>query len=138
MKFVRCVVAGAVGFLVGGAAGFTLSYVFISTPLQQVLGPRYSEFDFIGVYAVTVLAALLACVAATFAAAGNLTKLRSTFHARNLLWLVLAPILILFVLTIAVSGEWAWGGLIHVSACLGILAGAGMALLFKRTANCKT
>jgi len=107
------------------------------TPLQQVLGTRHSEFDFIGVIGVTVVAALIACVAATYAGVGSLNKLRSAFQIRNLLALVLAPMLVALVLTFAVSGEWAWLGLIHLSACLGILAGAGSALLIRRDSNTK-
>lgn len=107
------------------------------TPLQQVLGPRYSEFDFFGVILVTVFAAFIACVAATYAGVGTLNKLRSTFQTRNLLALVLAPMLVALVLTFAVSGEWVWLGLTHLSACLGILAGAGSALLVRRDSNTK-
>ena len=129
MTFIRCVVASIVCFLVGGATVCALSCLFISTPLQQVLGPRYSEFDFFGVIGVTVFASLIACVAATVAAAGSLVRLRSTFQTRNLLVLVLVPMLIAFVFAFTVSGEWAWLGLIHLSACLGILAGAGSVLL---------
>ncbi len=137
LRFIRGVLAGVVGFLVGGASGFATSYIFIVTPLQQVLGMQYSEFDFFGVTGVTVFTALIACVAATYAGVGALTKLRSTFQTRNLLALVLAPMLVAIVLTFAVSGEWAWLGLIHLSACSGILAGAGSALLIGRDSNTK-
>jgi hypothetical protein len=98
---------------------------------------RFSEFDFFGVIGVTVFAALIACVAATYAGGGTLNKLRSTFQTRNLLALMLVPMLVALVLTFAVSGEWAWLGLIHLSACLGILAGAGSTLLIRRDSTTK-
>lgn len=107
------------------------------TPLQQVLGPRYSEFDSIGVIGATVLAALIAGVAGALAAAQSLNKLRSTFRARNLRRLLVAPMLVAIILTFTVSGEWAWLGLIHLSACLGIFAGAISAMLVHRAANTK-
>lgn len=115
-----------------------LSYIFITTPLQKVLGPRYSEFDVFGVIAVTFFSTLIAWVGATVAAAVSHERLRSTFGTRNLFVLVVAPALVLLVLTFGISGEFAWLGLIHVSSCSGILAGAGSSLLFDRTANEET
>ena len=137
MTIIRCVVAGVSGCLAGGASGCALSFLFISTPLQQVLGPRASEFNLFGVIGVTVFAALIASVASIVGAAGSLDRLRSTFQTGNLLSLVLAPTLIALVLTFAVSGEWAWPGLIYLSTCLGILAGAGSALLVSGAATAK-
>jgi ABC-type transport system involved in cytochrome c biogenesis permease subunit len=135
LKFVQCVVASFLGLVAGGATGYGLSFVFIVTPLQRVLGPRYQEFDIFGVIGVTVFAAVIASVGATVAAAQVTSKLRSTFTNRNLFTLVLAPTLFAFVLTFSVAGEIAWLGLAYLSACSGILAGAGLVLLMRRTAN---
>jgi hypothetical protein len=135
LQILRCIVAGFLGLVAGGVTGYGLSYVFIITPLQRVLGPRYAEFDVFGVIGVTVFGALIACVGATVAAAQSANTIRSTFTTRNLIRLVLAPILVALVLTLSVSGELAWLGLIYLSACSGILAGAGSALLMNRFAN---
>jgi hypothetical protein len=137
MTFIRCIIAGTVGFLVGGVSGCVASSIFISTPLQRIMGQRFAEFDFLGVIGVTVGGALVAGVAATVAAAARYERIRSTFEARNLLVLMLAPTLVLVLLTFTVSGEWAWLVLIHLSACLGILAGAGCALFIRRAASSK-
>jgi|SaaInlStandDraft_1057018.scaffolds.fasta_scaffold63185_2 hypothetical protein len=59
LTFIRCLVAGVTGLVVGGVSGFALSFIFIITPLQRVLGSRYSEFDIFGVIGVTIFAALL-------------------------------------------------------------------------------
>ena len=135
MRVLRYLAAGLLGSVVGGATGLALSCIFVATPLQKVLGPRYSEFDAFGVIGVTLLSALIACVGATVAAAVSPNRLRATFKTRNLFALIVAPALVALVLTFVISGEWAWLGLIHVSSCLGILAGAGSALLFDRAAN---
>lgn len=135
--FVRCIIAGAVGFLVGGASGWSTSYIFFHTPLQRVFGPRFTDFDFMGAIAVTVLAAISSGVAAAVGAAGSHERIRSTFEARNLLTLVFAPALVIAVLSLTVSGEWAWLGLIHLSTCAGVLAGTGCALFIRRTAKSK-
>ena len=137
MTFIRGIVAGAVGFLVGGVSGCVASSIFISTPLQRIMGQRFTEFDFLGVFGVAVSAALVAGVAASVAAAASHQRIRSTFEARNLLAIVLAPALVIVVLTFTVSGEWEWLGLIHQSACSGILAGAGCALFVYRTVSSK-
>jgi len=66
------------------------------------------------------------------AAAESAAKSRSTFRVRNLLTLVLSPILAEFVLSITVNSGWGWMIVLHLSACLGILAGAVSATIFRR------
>ncbi len=135
--FLRCLVAGLVGLLVGAGSGFGISFVFIITPLQKILGPRYSEFDFFGVIGVTIFAALIAFIGATISAARSKQNLAATFRPRNLLAWVLAPLAATVVLTFAVDREWVWFGLIHLASCCGIFAGAGAAMFFYPHENAK-
>ena len=64
-RVLRSFSAGLLGSVAGGATGCGLSYVFIITPLQKVLGPRFMEFDMFGVILVTFVSALIAWVGAT-------------------------------------------------------------------------
>lgn len=132
-KLLRVALSAIVGLISGGGSGFVLSFLFVLTPLQRVLGPRYSEFDFFGVIGVTVLGAVIACVGAAIAGLRSAERLRAAFRTRNLFTLVLVPAVSILVLTLSIDGEWAWLGLIHLSACLGILAGAWTALLLIRS-----
>ena len=122
------ILGSCVALIVGGGAGFAIGLVFISTPLQRILGPRYSEFDFFGVIGVSLLAPLIAVVATVIAVSQGLEKLRSTFRPRNLLSWTVAPFVLVVVLALFVDGEWAWLAVIHAASCLGILAGAGLSL----------
>lgn len=128
MFILRILASAGIGLLVGGGSGFALALLFISTPLQNVLGPRDSEFDVFGVIGVTLCGALIGCVGAVVAALQSEPKLRATFQPRNLILLIPVPVLCLMILTFAVDGEWAWLGLIYLSAVLGVLAGTRWAL----------
>ena len=131
-RVLRSFVAGLLGSVAGGATGYALSYVFITTPLRKVLGPRYAEFDVFGVFLVTFLSALIAWFGATVAAAVGANRLRSTFNTRILFVLIVTPTLVGLVLAFVISGDLVWWALVYVSSCFGILAGGGLALLFDR------
>jgi hypothetical protein len=135
MVMFRVIFSAIVGGVSGGGAGIALAILFLSTPLERVLGPRYSEFDVFGLFFVAVVAALIASAASFISAiyAVSATNgrewLRSTIQSRYWVTVVLVPTVLFAVLALAVNGEWAWLGLIHLSACLGILAGMGSALI---------
>jgi hypothetical protein len=115
--------------------GYGLSYAFLTTPLQKVLGPRYAEFDFVAMIIVTFLSALIAWLGATVVAAVGANRLGGTFNTRNLFVLIVAPTLVGLALAFVISGDLVWWVIGYVSSCLGILAGGGLALLFEQTAN---
>lgn len=135
IRVLRGLAAGLVGSVAGGATGFALSHVLITTPLQNVLGPRYTEFDGFGVILVTGLSALIAWVGATVAAALGRRRLRSAFGTRILLVLIAGPTLVGLVLVFVIRGNLVWWVVVYFSACLGVLAGGGSALLLDQAAS---
>lgn len=126
--------AGLVAVLIGGGSAFAIGYLFIATPMQRILGPRYSEFDFFGVIGVTVVVPIIALAGTVVAVQQGVNKLRATFRPVNLLLLTVAPLILILALTLFVDGEWAWMGVVHLATCLGILSAARLALYLTPTA----
>jgi hypothetical protein len=133
----RTFVPTLLALFAGAVCGFGLSLLFLSTPLQRVLGPRYSEFDFFGVIGVVVFATPIAGLATLVATCRSRERMKATFGTRNLLGLVALPFAVLLGLTLRVSGEFSWVVLIHLSICLGLFAGVGSSLWLAADADAK-
>jgi hypothetical protein len=126
------ILCAVVGLLIGGASGVGLSTVFILSPMVDVLGPRYAEFDALAAIIAAGLAAVIAGVFAIPVAIWNLARPRSAFRRLIIYAFILVPAAIYAVLTFTVKGDWAWYGIMYVSACLGILAASRTAMFLER------
>lgn len=126
---VSCVL---IGTIVGFGSALTLCLVFIVTPMQNVLGPRYAEFDLFVAVSVSLFTGAVTVVSAAAIAFRNLIKPRATLSRFVVCVFILAPVPVFAAFALAANGGWAWIGIIYISTCLGTLTSSRAAVFLQQ------